>query len=100
MRRGWMLLRRVCWRFCAPSYLVAAARALHLAAQGMLTPSTKAATPLVLRRCFAQMQLLQIDTIHVVPRIPYLVLFSGLGQYARHWLEEALAQGHIFAMHN
>lgn len=72
------------------------ARALHLAAQGLLTPPAKAATPLALRKCIAQMQLLQIDTIHVVSRSPYLVLFSRLGQYPRHWLEEALAQGHIF----
>ncbi len=75
---------------------LAQARALHLAAQGLLTPPAKAATPLALRQCIAQMQLLQIDTIHVVSRSPYLVLFSRLGQYPRHWLDEALAQGHIF----
>ena len=72
------------------------ARALHLAAQGLLTPPAKAATPLVLRKCIAQMQLLQIDTIHVVSRGPYLVLFSRLGPYPRHWLDDALAKGHIF----
>ena len=60
------------------------ARALHLSAQGLLTPPTKAATPLALRKCIAQMHLLQIDTIHVVSRSPYLVLFSRLGQYPRH----------------
>ena len=72
------------------------ARPLHLAAQGLLILPAKAATPLALRKCIAQMHLLQIDTIHVVSRSPYLVLFSRLGQYPRHWLEEALAQGHIF----
>ncbi|OYU44601.1 MAG: hypothetical protein CFE44_12065 [Burkholderiales bacterium PBB4] len=72
------------------------ARALHLAAQGLLTAPSKAATPLALRKCIAQMLLLQIDTIHVVSRSPYLVLFSRLGPYPRHWLEDALAQGHIF----
>jgi uncharacterized protein len=72
------------------------ARALHLAAQGLLTPPTKIATPLALRQCIAQMQLLQIDTIHVVARSPYLVLYSRLGAYPRHWLEDALAQGHVF----
>ena len=72
------------------------ARALHLAAQGLLSPPTKAATPLALRKCITRMQLLQIDTIHVVSRSPYLVLFSRLGQYPRHWLDDALAQGHIF----
>lgn len=72
------------------------ARALHLAAQGLLTAPAKAATPLALRKCIAQMRLLQIDTIHVVSRSPYLVLFSRLGPYPREWLEDALAQGHIF----
>lgn len=79
-----------------PVLSLAQARALHLAAQGLLTAPTKAATPLALRKCIAQMQLLQIDTIHVVSRSPYLVLFSRLGHYPRHWLEDALAQGHIF----
>ena len=79
-----------------PVLSLAQARALHLAAQGLLIPPTKAATPLALRKCIAQMQLLQIDTIHVVSRSPYLVLFSRLGQYPRQWLDDALAQGHIF----
>lgn len=72
------------------------ARHLHLGAQGLLTPPAKTATPLALRQCITRMALLQIDTIHVVSRSPYLVLFSRLGQYPRHWLEETLAQGHIF----
>ena len=42
------------------------------------------------------MQLLQIDTIHVVARSPYLVLHSRLGHYPREWLEETLAGGHVF----
>ncbi|WP_241463955.1 winged helix-turn-helix domain-containing protein [Rhodoferax saidenbachensis] len=42
------------------------------------------------------MQLLQIDTIHVVSRSPYLVLHSRLGHYPREWLEETLAAGHVF----
>ena len=43
-----------------------------------------------------RMQLLQIDTIHVVARSPYLVLFSRLGTYPAQWLDEALARGKIF----
>jgi uncharacterized protein YcaQ len=39
------------------------ARHLQLAAQGLLTPPSRAAIPQVLRSCIAQMQLLQIDTI-------------------------------------
>ena len=72
------------------------ARNLHLAAQGLLVPRGKQATRAALRACIAQMQLLQIDTIHVVARSPYLVLHSRLGPYSPVWLDEALAQGHVF----
>ncbi|MBN7135842.1 hypothetical protein A7A76_14005 [Lysobacter enzymogenes] len=44
----------------------------------------------------ARMQLLQIDTIHVVARSPYLVLFSRLGAYEPRWLEQLLAERAIF----
>ncbi|MDN5970889.1 MAG: winged helix DNA-binding domain-containing protein, partial [Enterobacterales bacterium] len=40
--------------------------------------------------------LLQIDTINVVARSPYLVLFSRLGLYSEQWLDEALRNGDIF----
>jgi uncharacterized protein YcaQ len=72
------------------------ARHLHLAAQGLLAAPERAATPLALRRCIERMQLLQIDTIHVVARSPYLVLFSRLGDYPVQWLDQALAKGHLF----
>jgi len=72
------------------------ARALHLAAQGLLQPAPKAASRVALRNTIARMQLLQIDTIHVVARSPYLVLFSRLGHYPRVWLEDALADGQVF----
>lgn len=75
---------------------MAQARALHLHAQGLLVSPLKKATSAAIRKCIAQMALLQIDTIHIVSRSPYLVLFSRLGHYPRHWLEEALAKGHIF----
>lgn len=42
-----------------------------------------------------RMRLLQIDSIHVVARSPYLVLHSRLGDYRQVWLEEALEQGRI-----
>ncbi len=75
---------------------LAQARNLHLAAQGLLTTPTRRATALALRRCITRMRLLQIDTIHVVARSPYLVLFSRLGDYPMAWLDQALEQGHVF----
>ena len=75
---------------------LAQARALHLSAQGLLQPPGKAATPASLRACISRMALLQIDTIHVVARSPYLVLFSRLGAYPPHWLDDALASGKLF----
>ena len=74
------------------------ARHLQLAAQGLLNPPDRAATRLSLRKCIERMHLLQIDTIHVVARSPYLVLFSRLGHYPMTWLDEALASGHLFEL--
>jgi uncharacterized protein YcaQ len=72
------------------------ARCLQLAAQGLLQPPAKPATRKALLACIARMGLLQIDTIHVVARSPYLVLFSRLGAYPQTWLDDALATGDLF----
>lgn len=72
------------------------ARHLHLAAQGLLRAPAKRALYQDLISCISRMSLLQIDTIHVVARSPYLVLFSRLGNYPQAWLERALAQGELF----
>lgn len=80
----------------APTLGLAAARTLHLAAQGLLHgPRRRARKPDVLA-AIVRMQLLQIDTIHVVARSPWLVLYSRLGAYPPHWLDELLAEGAIF----
>lgn len=79
-----------------PTLSPTAARALHLAAQGLLLPPSRAPTPEDLLATIARMQLLQIDTIHVVARSPYLVLFSRLGAYPPAWLDQLLEQGRIF----
>jgi uncharacterized protein YcaQ len=42
------------------------------------------------------MNVLQIDTIHVVARSPYLVLWSRLGDYPPEWLTDLLAEGALF----
>ena len=58
-----------------------AARNLHLAAQGLLTRPRRQPQTTDILRTIQQMSLLQIDTINVVARSPYLVLFSRLGAY-------------------
>src|SRR6185369_11787447 len=72
------------------------ARNLHLAVQGLLTPPRARATRMRVLAAIERMRLLQIDTIHVVARSPYLVLFSRLGDYERSWLDDLLARGSIF----
>ncbi|WP_461604163.1 winged helix-turn-helix domain-containing protein [Aeromonas rivipollensis] len=72
------------------------ARHLQLAAQGLLTPRRAKAAPSDLLDCIRRMALLQIDTISVVARSPYLVLFSRLGHYDPRWLEQLLAEGDLF----
>ena len=72
------------------------ARNLHLAAQGLLTRPRRRARKADLLAAIERMRVLQIDTIHVVARSPYLVLFSRLGGYAAQWLDELLAEGAIF----
>jgi len=72
------------------------ARNLHLAAQGLMRAPRGRATRKKLLGAIERMQLLQIDTIHVVARSPYLVLFSRLGAYPPQWLDEALARGRVF----
>ncbi|WP_321950539.1 winged helix-turn-helix domain-containing protein [Burkholderia cenocepacia] len=74
----------------------AAARALHLAAQGLLTPPRRKATKSDVLDTIRRMAQLQIDTIHVVARSPYLVLFSRLGNFSPQWLDEHLAEARLF----
>jgi uncharacterized protein YcaQ len=67
-----------------------------LAAQGLDkrpdSPSTKNDVLATIRRIAT----LQIDTIHVVARSPYLALWSRLGDYKPQWLDELLAEGKLF----
>ncbi|RAP57734.1 crosslink repair DNA glycosylase YcaQ family protein [Oleiagrimonas sp. MCCC 1A03011] len=72
------------------------ARALHLAAQGLLHPPVRRARREDVVTAITRMRMLQIDSIHVVARSPYLVLFSRLGGYPQEWLDEALADGRLF----
>ncbi len=72
------------------------ARSLHLAAQGLAVPPRRKARKPDLLAAIERMQLLQIDTIHVVARSPYLVLYSRLGSYPPDWLTDLLAEGALF----
>jgi uncharacterized protein YcaQ len=73
-----------------------AVRGLMIAAQGLHQQSASPITKADVRRIIRQMQILQIDTIHVVARSPYLVLWSRLGNYNPRWLDELLAEGALF----
>lgn len=73
-----------------------AARALHLQAQGLLHKPRRRADKASVLAIIRQMAALQIDTISVVARSPYLVLWSRLGNYAQQWLDELLDEGELF----
>jgi uncharacterized protein len=75
---------------------LAQARTLQLAAMGLLKPHTAPATKRSVLAAIRAMHALQIDTISVVARSPYLVLFSRLGPYDPCWLDELLAEGKLF----
>jgi uncharacterized protein YcaQ len=72
------------------------ARRLLLAAQGLVgerpEPTTKADVLAAIRRMGA----LQIDTISVVNRSAYFILWSRIGAFELAWLDELLAEGTIF----
>src|SRR5687767_15581405 len=73
-----------------------AVRGLMIAAQGLERCPPAPATKADVRRMIRQMHVLQIDTINVVARSPYLVLWSRLGDYQPAWLDELLAEGTLF----
>jgi uncharacterized protein len=72
------------------------ARLLLLSVQGLTHPPAHPAAKADVLTAIRRMGALQIDTIHVVARSPYLVLFSRIGHYDPHWLEELLAEGELF----
>jgi uncharacterized protein len=72
-----------------------AAQALLLAAQGLEDRKHQPTKTDVLNT-IRRMGVLQIDTIHVVARSPYFVLWSRLGNYEAQWLDELLAEGALF----
>ena len=73
-----------------------AAQALMVAAQGLHRRPERAATKADILEAIRRMSILQIDTIHVVARSPYLVVWSRLGDYQPGWLTDLLAEGALF----
>ncbi len=71
-------------------------RLMMLAALGLLEPPRQPAVKADVLQAIRRMGALQIDTIHVVARSPYLSLFSRLGAYEPRWLDELLAEGALF----
>jgi uncharacterized protein YcaQ len=74
----------------------AAARTLLLEAQGLGSTPERPATKDDVLEAIRRMGVLQIDSIAVVARSPYLVLWSRLGAYEPRWLDELLAEGALF----
>src|SRR5919199_5056247 len=72
------------------------ARELLLAAQGLGSLPERPATKADVLGAVRRMGVLQIDSISVVARSPYLVLWSRLGPYEPRWLDELLAEGALF----
>lgn len=73
-----------------------AVRGLMIAAQGLDQRPASTATKKSVGSAIRQMHVLQIDTISVIARSPYLVLWSRLGDYNPRWLEDLLAEGALF----
>lgn len=73
-----------------------AAQRLLLHAQGLTRAPRRRATKADALAAIQRMRALQIDTIHVVARSPFLVLFSRLGAYDPAWLDELLAERALF----
>jgi uncharacterized protein YcaQ len=78
-----------------PRLSLAQAQRLHLAAQGLLRKPRTKARPADVVATITGMRLLQIDSIHVIARSPYMVLHSRLGQYDPSWLDDALENGRV-----
>ncbi len=71
-------------------------RALLLAAQGLNPRLDRPAEKADVLEAIRRMGVLQIDSIYVVARSPYLVLWSRLGPYEPRWLDELLEEGALF----
>jgi uncharacterized protein YcaQ len=69
---------------------ISTARKLMVVAQGLAQLPQRPAEKNDVLAAIRRMGMLQIDTINVVRRSPYLVLWSRLGDYPPAWLDELL----------
>lgn len=76
---------------------ISQARRIAIAAQGLGRPRPSGRVDRRhLRRAFADMGVIQIDSVNVIARSHELVLFSRLGPHPRSLLPDAVAAGEIF----
>src|SRR3954469_22171299 len=68
---------------------------LMLDVMGLARPPRRTATKEDVHAAILQMRALQIDTISVIARSPYMVLYSRIGGYDQKWLDELLAEGKL-----
>jgi uncharacterized protein len=73
-----------------------AVRGLMIAAQGLQDDPQPPATKEDVRAIIRQIHMLQIDSINVVARAPYFVLWSRLDDYEPRWLDDLLEEGALF----
>lgn len=72
------------------------ARQLQITSLGLAQAPVRVAKKLDVLKAIRAMHALQIDTISVVNRSPYFVLFSRIGAFPQHWLDAHLAEGKLF----
>jgi uncharacterized protein YcaQ len=69
---------------------------MQLSTLGLLTPPPSEPSKSDVLQTIRRMGILQIDTISVVNRSPYLVLWSRIGNYDPAWLEKIQEEGEVF----
>ncbi len=72
------------------------ARNFQIITLGLDNPQNKRPSKMDLQEQIRIMGVLQIDTVNVVARSPYLVLWSRLGNFPESWLEELFSDGYLF----
>src|SRR5437868_157453 len=72
------------------------ARNIQLFTLGLLNPPKEIATKEKVLKAIQNLSVLQIDTISVVNRSPYLVLWSRIGDFKLEWLDELLNERKLF----